>query len=236
MSAESNGESKRGALQDSGKTSGGGGGRTVALLQQFQSGQITAKAISLDDRRLLVTLLMSDGYSTAEIAQVLKVSDRSVERDKQAIRQGNALPKDPKLLEQMAGRLTSEAELAVQRIRRASREKAIPPAVKVDAEHRCFQIVSELVQRMQGLGYLPIATCRVEADLTHHNAEVPDLESLGAELTRLRALGDGSLPPEFTELEAQYERARLAVRIADVVDQVQDAEIIEGDVNDDDQH
>lgn len=196
--------------------SSAGGGRTVALLQQIQSGQTHTKTIALDDRRLLVAYLMSDGYSTAEIAQLLKVSDRSIERDKQAIRQSNALPKDPKLTEQLAGRLMVEAELVIQRIRRTSREKLTPPNVKVDGEHRCFQIISDLVQRLQGLGYLPTASQRLEADVVHHAGEIPDIDMLGAELKRLRSLTanfDGEVPNAISELEAQFERASLAVKV-----------------------
>lgn len=197
----------------------GGEGRTMALLQQIQSGQTSARTVAIDDRRMLVAYLASDGYSTADIAQILKVSDRSIERDKQAIRQFNALPKDPRMVEQMAGRLVGEAELAVQRIRRAAREKLTPPAVKVDAEHRCFQIVSELVHRLQGLGYLPMASQRIEADLVHHNGDVPDLEVLTAQMTHLRELtadGAGGVPPEMKELEAEFQRAAIAIKVQQI--------------------
>lgn len=65
---------------------------------------------------------------------------------------------DPKLVEQMVGRLAGEAELAIQRIRRAVRDKVrnkdTPKTVRVDAEHRCYQIFSDLVGSMQRLGYL----------------------------------------------------------------------------------
>jgi DNA-binding CsgD family transcriptional regulator len=209
----------------SGGGGGGGGdggrgrgseGRTVALLRDIQSGAAGAQTISIDDRRQIVAYLVADGYSNAEIAQMLKVSDRSIERDKRAIREGNALPKDPRLVSQLAGRLVSEAELSVQRIRRTSRDKVTPPAVKVDAEHRCFQILSDLVQRLQGLGYLPSATQRIEAELLHHVDEIPSLECIGAELNRLAEInadGDGRLPPEISQLQAEFQRATIAVKV-----------------------
>jgi len=46
-------------------------------------------------------------------SQILKVSDRSIERDKKAIREANALSADPELVEQMIGRLVCEAELVL---------------------------------------------------------------------------------------------------------------------------
>ena len=91
------------------KAPGASGGTTVTLLQRIKSGQIDPSAIGRDDRRLLVSHLMADGYSTAEIAQIMKVCDRSIARDKRAIREDSALPQDPKLAEEMTGPPTRSA-------------------------------------------------------------------------------------------------------------------------------
>lgn len=93
---------------------------TVALLRKIESGAIDPKNIVVAERRQLVAFLLSDGYSVAEMGQILQVGDRTVERDKKAVRESNVIARDPKLVEQMVGRLVGEAELAVQRIRRAS--------------------------------------------------------------------------------------------------------------------
>lgn len=124
---------------------------------------------------------MSDGYSTADMAQILKVSDRSIERDKKAIREASAIAADPQLVEQMVGRLVLEADLSVQRIRKAVRERDTPHAVKVDAEYRCFQIVNDLAMSLQRLGYLPTATARLQADITHSISQIPELSHIELE-------------------------------------------------------
>jgi hypothetical protein len=203
--------------------------RTVTLIQGLQSGSIDAKSISIPDRRQLVAVLLADGYTTVDIAQIMKVSDRSIERDKLAIRQSNAVSRDPKLIPQMVGRLVSEAELSVERIRKATRDKGVPAAVKVDAEHRCYQVVSDLIQSMQRLGYLPTAAQKVEADLVHHVGEVPDFAQLLAETTRLKQIHKHSLPASqegqsgsldvvnrLAKLEVEITRASLASEIDDL--------------------
>lgn len=190
----------------------GSGGTTVALLQGIKSGQIDPSAIGRDDRRLLVSHLMADGYSTAEIAQILKVSDRSIARDKRVIREDYALTQDPKLAEQMTGRLVTEAELVVQRIRRIVRDKTVKQAVRIDGEHRCYLVISDLVQRLQGLGYLPTASQRIEADLVHHAGDLPDLDELTVEVQRIRQLsveGGRDVPTEIVELEGQIANVKL---------------------------
>lgn len=185
-------------------------GRSLALLSKVRSGEMPGAMLAPGDRQALVTLLSADGLSTAEIAQILQVADRTIERDRRAIREAHAVPKDPRLVEQMVGRLMAEAELAVQRIRRAARERDVEPVVKIDAEHRCFQIVRDLVQSLQRLGYLPTAAQKVEADLTHHIDELPSLSDLQAEIERLK-LVEG--PDGLIEVEQTVARATLASHI-----------------------
>ena len=199
-----------------------GENRTVTLLRKIESGAVSPECVPVTDRRQLVAFLMGDGYSTAEMAQILQVADRTIERDKKVIRESNAITRDPKLVEQMVGRLVGEAELCVQRIRKAVRDKKVSPAVKVDAEHRCYQIVSDLTQSMQRLGYLPTAAQKVEADLTHHVGEVPDFVTMQAEVRRLKQICQqrSEDAPEAAQhlllLEQQIVQAELASRVDDL--------------------
>ncbi len=196
--------------------SGNGDTGTLALLRKIELGTVEAKAISVSDRRQLVAFLIGDGYSTAELAQVLKVADRTIERDKKAIRESNAIVRDPKLVGEMVGRLIGEAELSIQRIRKVSRDKKASPAVRIDGEQRCFQIYTDLIRSLQRLGYLPTAAQKVEADLTHHVGEVPDFQVMHAEVQRIKQIcqdSDGEVPPDVAVLESQIVQAGLASRV-----------------------
>lgn len=193
--------------------------RTLSLLQKIQAGVMDPKCIRPAERRLIVSYLMADGYSTADIAQILKVSDRSIERDKNAVREANAIAADPALVEQMVGRLVLEAELSIQRIRKAVRDKDTPHSVKVDAEYRCFQIASDMVSSLQRLGYLPTATARLQADITHSIGEIPELPQLDMEAQRLMQLTgeiqgtDPRLTEQLTEIRTQIVKVQLADKI-----------------------
>ena len=112
-------------------------GRALELLAQVRSGVVPGSMLQADARQSLVVLLTADGVSSHEIAQILQVSDRTIERDRRAIRAGAAVSKDPKLVGEMVGRLMAEAELSIQRIRRTARERDVDAGIKVDAEHRC---------------------------------------------------------------------------------------------------
>ncbi len=207
------------------------GERTLSLLQKIQAGTVDPKCIRPAERRLIVSYLMADGYSTADIAQILKVSDRSIERDKKAIRETNALAADPELVEQMVGRLVCEAELSVQRIRKAARDKDTPQAVKVDAEHRCYQIVSDMITSLQRLGYLPTATPRLQADFTHNIGQIPDYSQMQMEVQRLKQITgktkgtDPQLTKQLNQIETQLVKAKLVNQIENISNIVESMEI-----------
>ena len=196
--------------------------RTLSLLQKIQVGTVDPKCIRPAERRQIVSYLMADGYATADMAQILKISDRSIERDKKTIRETNALAASPELVEQMTGRLVCEAELSIQRIRKAARDKTTPQAVKVDAEHRCYQIVSDMIASMRHLGYLPTATSKLQADFTHNIGQIPDFAQMQAEVQRLRQITgetqgtDSEVTEQLNQIETQLTKVDLANQIESI--------------------
>ena len=171
------------------------GPQTLALLQKIKNGQINPKSIGKEERRLLVRFLKAEGQPTVEIAHLLKVSDKTIERDIKVLHEESTLTKDPKLLGQMAGRLVTEADLCIQRIRKFARGKDTLASVKVDGEHRCFQIFEKTIERLQSLGFLPTAAQKIEADLTHHAALSLTLEEIKLEAERVKKIQE-SLPAD----------------------------------------
>jgi len=80
---------------------------------------------------------------------LLKTSDRTIERDKQAIREKSAISQDPELVNIMASRLVDEAQVCIQRIRKFQRDSNCSPAAKIEGEKGCFQITNDLAERLQ---------------------------------------------------------------------------------------
>ena len=208
-----------------------GPGNVLTRLKQIQAGQLDPATLDKDQRRAVVVVLMEDGYSTAQIATILQVSERTIERDRRAWREDIALAADPKLVGQMVGRLYSEAELSVQRIRRTTRDKDTPAGVRVDGEHRCYQICSDLVQRMQSLGHLPTAAQRLQSEHVLHVDGPPALGQLDEEATRLtdimRAHGVAQDDPRYVEvnvLKQEIACAKIAGRLGTLKEEADDHE------------
>lgn len=167
--------------------------RSLVILQKIKSGSTNPSSLTPAERRPLVSLLMVEGQSTAEIAHLLQVSDRTIERDKKAIRKDNALAKDPELAGIMAGRLIDEAQICIQRMRKFQRDNNCPPAVKVEAEKSCFHVVNSLTERLQSMGFLPTAAQKLQADLMHHSDHMLSFDEIQSELNRLHDI-KSSLP------------------------------------------
>jgi len=186
--------SRKDAENSSGKDQGSES-QSLTLLQGIKDGSVNPSSLCPADRRLLVSFLVAGGQSTAEIALLLKTSDRTIERDRKAIRDENAMDKDQKLAEKIAGMLYVEAERCIPRIRKIQRDSNASPAVKIDAEHRCFQIVCQLSEKLQSLGFLPTAAQKFEADVRHSAASSLSLEEIQHEAGRLRQIKE-TLPAD----------------------------------------
>lgn len=172
--------------------------RCLDLLKGIKADTLDSASLLPDERRPLVSILMAEGQSTAEIALLLKTSDRTIERDKKAIRENNAISQNPELADIFAGRLVEEAQICIQRIRKFERGSNCPPAAKIEGEKVCFQIFNNLTERLQSMGHLPIAAKKLEADLVHHMDNSLSLPEIKSEIKRLEDI-EASLPEKGTK-------------------------------------
>ena len=170
------------------QSEGGSRPSVISLIRAIQQGTCSPSNLEPQDRQRCVEHLTAEGYSVAEIAEILQVSERTIARDRTATRSRNALERDPRLTPEMVGTLVSQAELAQGRIRRAARDKEATPAVRIDAERACWTIWNELVARLQSLGYLPTSATQIRGELTHHLVQIPGFAQMQAELVRIEAV------------------------------------------------
>lgn len=168
------------------------------VIRDIKNGVIETSSLSADDRRLCVAQLAGEGLSVGETAQVLRVSTRTITRDRQVIHEQNAIEPDSRLGALFAGRLAAEYEATAARIRRVTRDKETPPAVKIDGEYKCFDMLERLVQRLQSMGFVPTAAQRIQGDLTHNLGDLSSIADLRNEVLRLEKIereAQGAPPP-----------------------------------------
>ncbi|MEM6503850.1 MAG: DeoR family transcriptional regulator [Planctomycetota bacterium] len=160
----------------------------IDLIQQIKTGDLDASLLGHTDRRRCVRWLTVEGLAVEEIAQVLAVSERTIRRDRAKLRDEVALDPDPRLALRLAGWMFDECEIAVQRLRRVTRDPHCSPGDKIDAEQRCLSMIDRLIGRLQSMGLLASATAKLHAEISVPDGEELDLDGLASELSRLRAI------------------------------------------------
>jgi len=218
MSTSTEGEPNQGAPVDGEEEAGKS--TVLTTIRALQSGSTTGKHLSKDDRQACVEHLTNEGYSLPEIADIFKMSERTIARDRKAIQEAHALEHDPKLAPIMVGRLICEMEICIQRIRRAARDKDALPADRIQSEFGVFKIIHDAIQLLQRLGYLPTAAQKLEASLKHDFDALPPLTDLLQEVKRLEIVAeqnqDGELVKKLTDLKKLTGHAHLAVEVAEL--------------------
>ena len=200
----------------------------LSLIRDIQQGAIEAKSLAIKDRRRCVQHFNGEGYSAAEAAEILKVNERTIARDRAVIRQANTVACDPQLTGQIVGQLMNQAETCLQHIRRVTRERDTAPSVRVEGEKTCWLIFDTFVQRLQSLGYVTTVPQQLRGEMKHQIEAVPGFVEIKNELTRVelivnaRGIGAENLPllQELTELKDQVERGSLSEQIAAIENRV----------------
>jgi len=162
----------------------------LETIQRLRAGDLRASMLDSEDRRACVEHLTAEGYSVAETAQVLGVSDRTISRDRVVIRTRNALERDESTVDAMIGRLMSEYEASSGRLKRIARDRAVAAGTRVEAERAIWSATTDVVRLLQRLGYLPEAAREFRADISCSGSigELPSVADLEAELERLSAV------------------------------------------------
>lgn len=193
----------------------------IALIRNIQQGALAPKTLAVEDRQRCVEHLTGEGYSVAEIAEILQVSDRTIARDRSDIRQANALDRDPALVGPMVGHVVQQAGHCIERIRRITRNREIPAATRIDGERHCWEIEKGLIACLQSLGYLPKAATEIHGDLTHHIEALPGFTQMQEEVARIELIlattgiaSDEELLVQLATIRDQVNRGALVEQIA----------------------
>ncbi len=158
------------------------------VLNDIKHGTLDAAILDNNDRLPLVEFLTGEGATIPEIAQLLKVCDRTIRRDLKAIRTANSLEAGEGFAAEFAGELLAGSRASIARILRVIRDKDCPYAQRIEGERIIMEIRDRTAVRIQSLGFLPPATPRIRAEMTHHVGEPRDFDAIHAEVLRLTSI------------------------------------------------
>jgi len=195
----------------------------LSLLQQIQSEAIDPRDINKDVRQQIVEALTCEGSSIPQIAQILKVSDKTIRRDLSDIKDRNAFSPSIEIAKRLIGDMKMKAEAHRSYLMRLARAQAASMSEKSLAEYYAWKVTKGLIEKLQSLGYLPSVPHRIAADIYHHDEE--DAQTIGElkdELTVLEGIAqrDGILDERLKEkiefLKLKIEKAEIDQDIIDL--------------------
>jgi len=199
----------------------------MQLLQEINSGTIDPKSLDKQSRQQCVELLIAEGYSYPQIAQILKVSEKTIGRDLREIRTRNAITPNIEFAKQFIGEVLQKAMNSHGFLLRMARAKDTSPAEKIQAEYAAWKILKETVEALQNLGYLPLKPKEITGELFHHIAveeggesiiEVKRMLSEIESVARDTDTYSEELAEEIKLLSVRIERAEVAEETKKLVD------------------
>ena len=145
------------------------------VIKQLHSGQRDAETLPTDVRQRCVGHLTLEGFTTIEIAQLMRISERTVRRDRAAVRQDDALAPDAHLGDELLGEFQKMCMGAVQRLVRLAQETQNPAYARLWAEEAIVRIYQRLIDTVHRLHYFEDGKGRLE-DADAGFAKGPEFE------------------------------------------------------------
>ena len=127
----------------------------AGLIHRIRIGTLDPKLLNKEDRQLCVEALLLESASPSWMAQFLKVTDRTIRRDMEEIRARNALSPDPALARQLIGEFVLFARIHRGNLMKLARNSSASVGERGQVEYYAYMILSDMVAKLQSLGYLP---------------------------------------------------------------------------------
>jgi transposase-like protein len=193
----------------------------LTLIKQIKENRLDPAVLSTEDRRRCVDLLWSEGYTVAETAQILQRGERTIYRDRTALRAAHALRVHPRFPLEMAGELMRQAESSAARLRRIAREPGASAMERSMAENFAFKVLLDTIGKLQSMGYLPRVPTGVVAQVVGASGDqvIPTYDQLAQRLQELTTvekelgLDDPAVQKQRKSLYRLVQRGRAEAEI-----------------------
>lgn len=175
----------------------------ISIIDKIKAGRVDSRSLPKENRQGCVEVLIGEGYTVPAIARVLSRSEKTIRRDLQEIRQRNALSPSVDLAKEVIGEMLQQARTHHAYLMRLARSQGASVAEKTQAESSAWQVLKELIERMQSLGYLPFRPQEILGEIFHHHElrEERTYEELRTTITDVEKIANeaGCTSPEIQE-------------------------------------
>lgn len=205
----------------------------ISLIKQLRDGKISAAALTKESEIACVEYLDGEGLKRWAIAELLKISTRTVYRDLAQIRKENAISLDAEFVAQHVGELNKRCSSAISNLLKIQNDKKCPYKFKVDAIYKTWIIFKEYTLTLQSLSYLPNGATEIRASVDHNFGEPPSFDEITDDLRILKAsMKEAGIPDEkITQMLSVPEGLIQRSSASNIIKQVK-SKIVEENKND----
>jgi hypothetical protein len=193
----------------------------LKIIQDINSGTCDPNLLDKATRQQCIEVLIAEGYTFSQLAQLLKRSEKTISRDMQEIRKNNALTPNIDFAKETVGELVTKARMHSSYLMRLARDRDSPAASKAEAEFFAWRVFKELVEKLQTLGFLPLKPQEFSGDIYHHvlNKEDDSYEVIKKMICEVESVAKetGTFSPELadeiSQLSARLDKAEIVLKV-----------------------
>lgn len=203
----------------------------INLIQQLKDKTCDPSTIPKDQRQEIVRVLRLEGYSISHIAQILDVSEKTVQRDIIEIRAKNTQSPSIEFVKQYIGDLLISAETYETKLMGLARDTEGSIGERAQAQFLAWRVRKEKTELLQSLGYLPLQPQKLEGNILHHISSEETENSLDQTEKKIREIEavareagtlDASLAATLDQCRKKLEKARLDTELEKLSQQQND--------------
>jgi len=137
----------------------------LQVIQDIKNG--LQRFTDLDDpiRKEIVSILRGEGYSQTNIAQILRVSDKTIYRIIKATKKDNQISSSPEFVKETVGEMCRLAYQHWCSLTRIAKSQSTTTKEKIAAESAGWCVIRDYIE--QRIGYLPSAAQEVIGKFSH---------------------------------------------------------------------
>lgn len=141
------------------------------IVSKLVQGTLDPESVSPERRRECVAVLFEEGYNISDTAAAMRVSERTIYRDRDELRRDRAIKPTLTFGDELVGDYFEHTQTAIQRLRKLTRESTTPAAVKVRAEEAAARLYERLVKTLRQLKYIEPGDRRLQRMREEEEAE-----------------------------------------------------------------
>ena len=123
------------------------------LLGRLSEGRLAPADLTEPQRRCCVAPLTFDGFSNAQTTALLDISDRTLRRDRAAIRRDNAMEPSLTLVDELMGEYHSYVLASVRRLSRLAGDMQQPAYARLYADEAIPRLLERMIRMIREYRY-----------------------------------------------------------------------------------